>query len=211
MATKRELEEICIDATEQFLEEYDVRERLPDWPVGETFPAADIGVGAGERFQTRFAIGSPTESHPVSFSTRGSTADFAMWLDTGQTYDEFDEGVFQPDCDDPVRQPLLVAELVGEDYTQQHFPSTSEQTFDESDSPYSCWTNLPYFQHQVHNSGLLLISDFEVDLLPAHADAGVLASDDGVSELAVRDTIRISLSDVLLRASGREFDVRDDV
>lgn len=211
MATKRELQHICIDATEQFLEEYDVRERLPNWSVREKFPASDIGVGAGERFQTGFTIGSPTESHPVSFSTRGSTADFAVWLDTGHTYDEFDEGVFQPECDDPVRQPLLVAELVGEDYTQMHFPSTSEQTFDESDSPYSCWTNLPSFQHQVQNSGLLLISDFEVDLVPAHADASVLASDGGISEPAVRDTIRLALSDVLLWVSGREFDVRDDV
>ena len=211
MTTKRELQEICVDAAERFLETHDVRERLADWPMTDGFPVTGIGAGENERFRTRFAVGSGTDSEPLSFSTRASRADFAVWLDTGHTYDEFDDGSFQPDEDAPVRHPLLVAEVMGDEYTQQHFPSTSEQTFDEADSPYVCRTNLPHFRHRTSSRGLLFISDFEVELVPAHADAAILASDDDVSETQVRETVRFSLSEVLFRVSGREFDVRDDV
>jgi hypothetical protein len=108
----------------------------------------------------------------------------------------------------------VVAAVVGEEYTQQHVPSTSEQPFDEADSPYVCRTNRSSFQHRIphgnRSMGLLLISDFDVEVVPAHADATRLSSDD-ISTADVRETVRLSLSEVLFRTSGREFDVRDDI
>ncbi|MFC6954812.1 hypothetical protein [Halorubellus litoreus] len=210
MATKRELQDICVDAAEQFLETYDVQERLADWEVTDNFPVAAIDAGADERFQTRFTVGSATDSEPLSFSARRSRADFAVWLDTGHTYGEFDDGAFQPDRDAPVREPLLVAEILGDDYVQRNFQSADADPFDEAESPYSRRTSLPHFQHRTSSAGLLFISDFEVEFVPAHAEAAILASDDDITEPDVRDTIRFSLSEVLFRVSGREFDVRDD-
>lgn len=215
MATKRELQDSCVDAAEQFLETYDVQERLADWEVTDDFPVAAIDAGADERFQTRFTVGSATDSEPLSFSTVGSTADFAVWLDTGHSYDEFADGVFATDADDPVRHPLMVAEVVGEDHTQQHFPSTSEQTFDEAEAPYACRTKLPSFWHRIASSyrsvGLVFISDFEVELLPSHTHPAIVQSDNGLSESDVREAIQLWLAEVLFKLSDREFDVMDDV
>lgn len=214
MATKTELQELCLATSEQFLKAHDIHQLVQDWRVNEWLDVTGVKAGTDVRFQTRFNIVTDSESSGV-FESSGTTADFAVWLTTRRKYGEFNGYVFETDPDHPVRVPILVAEIMGDDFTQMHFPSTSEMEFDEEDSPYICRTNLPFLRHRLHPStrtaGQLFISDYAVELVPARADANILSTDDEISEEQVQYAVRFTLADVLSRASGHDFDVREPV
>lgn len=219
MTTEAELQDLCVDAAETFLATHDVEAELRERELVDERVVTGIEVGADVPFRTRFDVGVDTGTGELTADTRSTAADFAVWFATGRTYDEVGGDAIGADgsgsAASRVKIPLLVAELVGSDYTQYHPISTSEMAFDEAGSPYVCRTNLPFLRHRLptplERQGQLFVSGYPVELVPVRSNADRLASDDPIPDDAVRETVRIKLDGVLHRFGGGEPDAHDPV
>ncbi|WP_338740265.1 hypothetical protein [Haloplanus salilacus] len=216
MTTKAELQTLCVDAVEAFLATHDIERRIREDLVDEHY-VDGIEAGADVPFRTTFDVGTDGEGG-LTVETRSTVADFAVWFATGRTYDELGDAL-DPNRSDSgasrVKIPLLVAEIVGSDYTQYHPISTSEMEFDEEGSPYVCRTNLPFLRHRLptrlEQQGQLFVSDYDAELVPVRSNVTRLSSDEPIPDEIVRETVQIHLDEILRRLSRWEMDEHDPV
>ncbi|WP_135364948.1 hypothetical protein [Halosimplex halophilum] len=210
MTTRAELQDLCVDAAEELLTEPAVDRTLSEWIAAREFPCTGVEAGADVEFRTDLGIrpdAASGEFRPAAAATR---ADVAVWFTTGRTYDEVGDGVAMTAGEEPrdvaVRLPVFVAEVMGDDFTQYHALSTSEMEFDEADSPHICRTKLPSLRcrlpGEVGDQGLLFVSDYEVELVPARANANRVASDDDIPDDAFRESVQVHLAGVLEQLTG---------
>jgi hypothetical protein len=153
MTTKAELQGLCIDATEAFLRTHAIEQALRERELVDQRVVTGIEVGADVSFRTRCGVEVDSETGGLTVESRSNSADFAVWFTMGRTYGEIAGDATGPDRPDskvpPVKIPLLVTAMVGEEYTQYHPISTGEMEFDEDGSPYVYRTNLPFLRHRL--------------------------------------------------------------
>lgn len=108
-----------------------------------------------------------------------------------------------------VKLPVFVAEVMGDGFTQYHALSTGEMEFDEADSPHVCRTKLPSLRcrlpAEVDGQGLLFVSDYEVELVPARANANRVADDDDIPDDAFPESVQVHLAGVLERLTDADI------
>ena len=217
MTAKADLQELCVDAAEEFLTTHDIERKVRERDLVDERFVDGIEAGADVPFRTTFDVGTDADGG-LTAKTRSTVADFAVWFATGRTYDEMGDALDPARSDSGasrVRIPILVAEIVGSDYTQYHPISTSEMEFDEEGLPYVCRTNLPFLRHRLptrlERQGQLFVSDYDAELVPVRSNANRLSSDDPLPDETVRETVQIHIDEAFVRLSHGEWDAHDPV
>jgi len=206
MATKAELQGLCVQVAEEYLSEHDVSEFFAAEydEVTAVKADSDVPILSGVRF-------GPGEEFPLSLSH--TRIDFAVYVKSEPLRAElatsplsYAESSLSIDAD-PVRLPVLAAEVVGDDFTQQHLLSTSEMEFPKEESPYVCRTDLVHLPREGFGRlpATMLISDYPSEFVPARADVdATLAADGGIEAEWVRESLRFQLELAVHRASRGE-------
>jgi hypothetical protein len=206
MATKAELQALCVRVAEEYLSEHDVSEFFAAEydEVTAVKADSDVPILSGVRFGS-------DEEFPLSLSH--TRIDFAVYAESESLRAgladcplSYAESSLSTDAD-PVRLPMLAAEVVGEDYTQQHLLSTGEMEFPPEESPYVCRTDLVHLPREGFGRlpVTMLISDFPSELVPVRADVdATLAADGGIEAEWVRESLGFQLEHAVHRASQGE-------
>jgi hypothetical protein len=206
MATKAELQKLCVRVAEEYLSEHDVSQFFAAAceEVTAVRAGSDVPILSGVRFGS-------DEEFPLSLSHM--RIDFAVYAESeslraglADSPLSYAESSLSTDAD-PVRLPVLAAEVVGDDYTQIHALSTSEMEFPPEESPYVVRTDLVHLPREGFGRlpATMLISDYPSELVPARADVGTtLAADGGIEPEWVRESLRFQLELAVHRASRGE-------